>query len=84
MAQLNLYVPDEVAARPRREADLQGQSLSKYVAEKYLKIQTGRMAIDAEFLAGLDALGPMPEDFVAPPRETDHQEPDWSFDDLSA
>ena len=42
------------------------------------------MAIDAEFLSGLDAIGPMPEDFVAPPRETEHQEFDWSFDDLSA
>ena len=31
MAQMNLYVPDEVATKLKQEADRSGMSLSKYV-----------------------------------------------------
>ena len=84
MAQLNLYVTDEVAARLRREADLQGQSLSKYVVSKLVSRRTATPPLGPDFFAALDALGPMPIDFVAPPREVDTQDLDWSVDDLSA
>lgn len=84
VAQLNLYVPDDVAARLKREAELQGQSLSKYVVSQLVQKRTAILPFGPEFFAGLDALGPMPVDFVAPPREVDTQDLNWAIDDLSA
>lgn len=60
-----------MAARLRREAELQGQSLSKYVVGKLESKRTATLPLGAEFFAALDALGPTPVDFVAPRADVD-------------
>ncbi len=84
VAQLNLYVPDELADRLRNEAKLEGKSLSKHVVEKYLPCDPPKKVFDADFWAEFDRLGPLPDDFVAPSRESTYPEREISFDDIIA
>ncbi|MCX6610513.1 MAG: hypothetical protein NTW74_06630 [Acidobacteria bacterium] len=84
MAQLNLYVPDEIAERLKLDAEASGKSLSKFVVDRLLSESTQKKAFGPEFWMKLGALGPLPEDFVAPDRDEKHPDPEWSFDDLPA
>ena len=84
MAQLNLYVPDQLAEQLRREAASAGKSLSKLVVEKYLRAAPPGNAFGPVFWKKLHDLGPLPDDFVAPSRDDVQAEPSWSFDDLPA
>lgn len=82
VAQLNLYVPDAMAEQLRHDAEAAGKSLSKFVVER-LTLQTGSAKVfGPEFWKKLEALGPLPPDFVAPHRDDRQPEPEWSFDDL--
>ena len=84
VAQLNLYVPDELADRLRQDAEAEGKSLSKHVVDKYLNTSVKKPVLGPEFWEKFDKLGPMPEDFVAPTRVDTYPERTVSLDDLPA
>jgi hypothetical protein len=81
VAQLNLYVPDEIAAKLRSGAESEGKSLSSFVVDKFILPSFEQKLFGPEFWRRMDELGPLPDDFVAPPRELD-PDLDWSFDDI--
>ena len=66
MAQLNLYVPDQLADQLRREAASAGKSLSKLVVDKYLISSPTKKAFSPGFWQKLQDLGPLSDDFAAP------------------
>jgi hypothetical protein len=84
VAQLNLYVPDELAERLRQDAAAEGKSLSKYVVDRYLSDFVKAPILGPEFWEEFDKLGPLPDDFVAPSRIETLPERVVSFDDLPA
>lgn len=84
VAQLSIYLPDDIAERLRLEAESTGKSLSKVVLENYLLPHHAKKQFGPEFWAHLQSLGPIPDDFVAPCRDEVFPEPDWSFDDIPA
>lgn len=68
MAQLNLYVPDELAAELKEEAALKGVSLSRLVQERLRQERGPVQAFDQGFWQKLSALGKASADFQAPKR----------------
>lgn len=84
MAQINLYVPDDIADQLRRDAEAAGKSLSKHIVERITKAEPRKKLFSPEFWAEFDRLGPMPDDFVAPSREDTYPERKISFDDIVA
>jgi hypothetical protein len=74
MAQLHLYVPDDVAERLRAQAEHQGLSLSKYLAELVTKaVDKGWPAGYFERLAGAWA-----DERFDEPEELPYDRRDWS------
>lgn len=68
MAQLNLYVPDELAAELKEEAAAKGVSLSRHVQERLQLRQGPAYAFDGKFWEKLGDLGKASADFQAPKR----------------
>jgi hypothetical protein len=82
VAQLNLYVPDELAERLRKDAEAEGKSISRHVVDKYLHSEPKKKLFSPEFWAAFDELGELPEDFVAPSRTESYPEREISFDGI--
>jgi len=68
VAQLNLYVPDEVAKELKQHAAAEGKSLSRYVLDRLQESTSQIPAFGPDFWAHLKRLGPVSDDFVAPKR----------------
>ena len=69
VAQPKLYVSDQLAEELRLAAEAEGKSLSEFVVDKISIVENTEKAFGAAFWAQLAALGPMPDDFVAPARD---------------
>ena len=69
VAQPKLYVSDQLAEELRLAAEAEGKSLSEFVVDKISIVENTEKAFGAAFWVQLAALGPMPDDFVAPARD---------------